>query len=165
MVDQSTGLASCWLIIICGEISLYPSHPPIFATNIFSPFFFQKAPGLDQYSIKKFGEAFEIVPITLAENAGLNSTEVISKLYAAQQAGKTTTGVNIDDEEKGILDAKAVGIFDAYLAKYWAIKYATDAAITVLRVDQIIMSKPSGGPKPKENKNWDEDPDPAQQAQ
>lgn len=38
-------------------------------------------------------------------------------------------------------------VYDHYLTKMWALKLATDAALTVLRVDHIIMSKPAGGPK------------------
>ncbi len=41
------------------------------------------------------------------------------------------------------------GITDLYSTKWWAIKLATDAAVTILRVDQIIMSKQAGGPKPR----------------
>jgi T-complex protein 1 subunit theta len=57
-----------------------------------------------------------------------------------------------------VIDAKAAGILDVLSAKSWAIKLATDAALTILSVDQIIMSKPAGGPKvPTPNPNWDED--------
>ena len=56
------------------------------------------------------------------------------------------------------MDAKKAGILDVLSAKSWAIKLATDTAITILSVDQIIMSKPAGGPKPPAaNPNWDED--------
>jgi len=157
----------------------------------------QATPGLEQYAYKKYAEAFEAIPMILAENAGfdvrsaqtrkescrvhhpcgandpralgrrgrfrLQGTDVVSKLYAAHNAGKATVGVDVEDEENKISDAAAKGVLDSLLAKHWAIRYATEAAITVLRVDQIIMSKPSGGPKPKANPNWDEDPDPAQQ--
>lgn len=51
--------------------------------------FGDSTPGLDQYAIKKYAEAFEVVPRTLAENAGLNSIESISSLYAAHQSGRT----------------------------------------------------------------------------
>ena len=52
----------------------------------------------------------------------------------------------------------ANGIYDSLSAKSWAIKLATEAAVTVLRVDSIIMSKPAGGPKvPQQAGNWDED--------
>ncbi|KAJ3194857.1 T-complex protein 1 subunit theta [Irineochytrium annulatum] len=117
----------------------------------------EKTPGLNQYAIKKFAEAFEVVPRTLAENAGIDSTEVLSKLYAAHQGDKTNMGVDIESEDHGILDAKEQGIFDVLSVKQMAIKLATHAALTVLSVDQIIMSKQAGGPKPKENKEWDED--------
>lgn len=56
----------------------------------------ESTPGLDQYAIKKFGEALEVVPKVLAENAGRKSTEVISSLYAAHAAGQVHTGVNIE---------------------------------------------------------------------
>ena len=87
----------------------------------------------------------------------------MSKLYAAHQAGKSSAGVDVNSDKAATLDAVQNGLLDSLLAKHWAIRYATDAAVTVLRVDQIIMSKVSGGPKPKANTNWDEDPDPAQQ--
>lgn len=40
-------------------------------------------------------------------------------------------------------------ITDLYMTKWWAIKLAVDAVTTILKVDQIIMSKQAGGPKPK----------------
>ena len=55
------------------------------------------------------------------------------------------------------LDSVEAGIFDLWLTKNWALKYAASAACTVLKVDQIIMAKRAGGPKPRENKDWDED--------
>ncbi|KAJ3342365.1 T-complex protein 1 subunit theta [Gonapodya sp. JEL0774] len=118
--------------------------------------FADKTPGLAQYSIKKFAEALEVVPRTLAENAGMDSTVVISKLYAAHQSGQINMGVKLD-EENALIDANTAKILDVHLAKFWAIKLAAYAATTVLSVDQIIMSKPAGGPKAKQNKNWDED--------
>jgi T-complex protein 1 subunit theta len=49
-------------------------------------------------------------------------------------------------------------ILDSLAAKSWAIRQATDAAVSVLRVDSIIMSKQAGGPKvPQQSGNWDED--------
>jgi len=48
--------------------------------------------GLEQYAINKFAEAFEVVPRTLAENSGLNATDVVSTLYAAHTQGQATAG-------------------------------------------------------------------------
>lgn len=58
--------------------------------------FADSTPGLEQYAIRKFAEALEVIPRTLAENAGLTATDVISSLYAAHSAGETTKGVNIE---------------------------------------------------------------------
>ncbi|KAI0013913.1 T-complex protein 1 subunit theta [Xylariaceae sp. FL0662B] len=122
--------------------------------------FADKTPGLAQYSIRKYGEAFEVVPRTLAESAGLDATEVLSRLYAAHyKKDDWTTGVDIEnDNDSGTLDAKEEGILDLMITKAWAIKLATEAARTVLSVDQIIVARQAGGPKPPgPNPNWDED--------
>jgi len=115
-------------------------------------------PGLSQYSIRKFGEAFEVIPRTLAESAGLDATEVLSRLYTAHhKKDDWTTGVDIEnDDGTGTLDAKLEGILDLMISKSWAIKLATEAARTVLSVDQIIVARQAGGPKPPgPNPNWD----------
>ncbi|KAI0535638.1 T-complex protein 1 subunit theta [Xylaria digitata] len=122
--------------------------------------FGDKTSGLPQYSIRKYGEAFEVIPRTLAESAGLDATEVLSKLYTAHhKKDDWTTGVDIEnDDNTGTLDAKEEGILDLMISKSWAIKLATEAARTVLSVDQIIVARQAGGPKPPgPNSNWDED--------
>ncbi|DBA04800.1 TPA: hypothetical protein N0F65_004437 [Lagenidium giganteum] len=109
------------------------------------------APGLDQYAIKKFAEAIEVVPRVLAENSGKMATEVLSNLYAAHAAGNANAGVDVDDEQEShiITNALEKGIWDHLQTKLSAIRLGADAAITVLRVDQIIMAKAAGGPKPR----------------
>ena len=54
--------------------------------------FTQTCAGLEQYAIQKFAESLEAIPRTLAENAGVKATEVISKLYAAHQGGDKNAG-------------------------------------------------------------------------
>mmetsp|Transcript_7904 Transcript_7904/g.11723 ORF Transcript_7904/g.11723 Transcript_7904/m.11723 type:complete len:541 (+) Transcript_7904:35-1657(+) len=111
--------------------------------------------GLEQYSVRKFAESFMIIPKTLAETSGLNSTHVVSKLNAAHQEGKKYWGVDIFDEEG--LDATEANLYDSFNTKYWAIKLATDSALNVLSVDAIIMARPAGGPKPRQGGDWDQD--------
>ncbi|RLN52970.1 hypothetical protein BBJ28_00017454 [Nothophytophthora sp. Chile5] len=110
--------------------------------------FGEATPGLDQYAIKKFGDAIEVVPRILAENSGQMATEVISSMYAAHAAGNESAGVDVD-ETHVISDALSKGIWDHLETKMSAIRLGADAAITVLRVDQIIMAKAAGGPKPR----------------
>ncbi|XP_063812505.1 T-complex protein 1 subunit theta isoform X1 [Pseudophryne corroboree] len=118
----------------------------------------ETCPGLDQYAIKKFAEAFEAVPRALAENSGVKANEVISKLYAMHQEGNKNVGFDIEAETAAVKDMLESNIFDTYLVKFWGIKLATNAAVTVLRVDQIIMAKAAGGPRaPKQQGHWDKD--------
>jgi T-complex protein 1 subunit theta len=108
--------------------------------------FGDSTPGLVQYAIKKYGESFEVIPRTLAENAGLKAHDILSQLYSAHQKGGQNVGVDV--EEGTVSDAASRDVLDLLATKYSAIRLATDAALTILRVDQIIMSKPAGGPKP-----------------
>ncbi|KAK8508784.1 hypothetical protein V6N13_090755 [Hibiscus sabdariffa] len=112
-----------------------------------------KETGLDQYAIAKFAESFEMVPRTLAENAGLNPMDIISKLYEKHASGNIQVGIDLGggDSEDGVCkDVSTLNIWDLYVTKFFALKYAADAACTVLRVDQIIMAKPAGGPGRRE---------------
>jgi len=59
--------------------------------------------GQDQYAIKKYAEAFEVIPRIIAENAGLDATEMVATLYAEHEKGNSHGGVNIIDG--GVLDA------------------------------------------------------------
>lgn len=113
-------------------------------------------PGLEQYAITKYAQSLENVPKILAENSGARATEVLSKLYAAHQEGKVNAGFDNEANGGGVTDAVAAGIFDLYYTKVNAIRLATNAASTVLRVDQIIMAKQVSGPKPQ-SKGQDED--------
>ena len=127
--------------------------------------FGEKSSGISSHAIKAFAEALEVIPRTLAENAGYDATEIVSKLYAAHEQGKRAFGVNIENEESGVMDVikdipvDGYPILDALSCKYWALKLSTDAALTLLRVDQIIMSKPAGGPKMPKGGNQFQDDD------
>jgi len=117
-------------------------------------------PGLEQYSINKFAEALEVIPRVLAENSGVKPKEIISKLYAAHSEGNKNMGFDIDGETGDIKDCLESNVLDLMLAKKWALKYATNAACTILRVDQIIMAKRAGGPKPRDTQGgMDQDDD------
>lgn len=113
-----------------------------------------KQAGLAQYSICAFADSLEVVPRTIAENSGLDATSVLSALHAAHAAGQCNAGVDVATGEPVDLGASA-GLTDLFITKWWAIKLASDAVCTVLRVDQIIMAKQAGGPKPKGQGGWD----------
>ena len=136
--------------------------------------FGSKTAGLAQHSIRRWAEACEVVPRTLAENAGLNAEDVISGLYKAHGEGSVDAGVAIDSDghasasqgvlgvgatpagDAGVTSMTAGGVLDSYAAKDWAIKLATEAAISVLRVDSIIVSRQAGIAPPKQQGHWDD---------
>ena len=85
----------------------------------------------------------EIIPRTLADNAGLKSEAIIAEMYAKN---KDECRFGIDCGDGKVKDVVEAQIMDSIETKSWALKLCFDVVITILRVDQIIMSKPSGGP-------------------
>jgi len=88
----------------------------------------------------------------------------ISKLLAAHAAleGKLqgeTIGINVDNGE--LIDAADAQIYDHILVKDWQVRLAVSTAVTILRVNQIIMAKAAGGPKAPSQRggHWDDDHD------
>nr|WCZ58593.1 T-complex protein 1 subunit theta [Andalucia godoyi] len=105
-------------------------------------------PGLDQYAIKKFAEALEMIPRTLAENSGANATELVSSLYAKHSQGAKNACVDVLSMAIG--DAAEMQVWDALETRQWGIRLAVSAAVDVLRVDSIIVARQAGGPKGKQ---------------
>lgn len=99
-------------------------------------------PGLEQYAINKYAESLEVVPRVLSESSGLPASDVVSALYGAHANGQSSAGVDVDGGNGGVLvDAVAGAVCDAAVVKASALRLASEVAITVLRVDTIIMAK------------------------
>jgi len=82
--------------------------------------------------------------------------ESVANIHACNNE-KIFNGFNIETGKGMDVFAEKSFIVDHLETKLWSIKLATDAAITILRIDHIIMSKPAGGPKMKQNNDYDED--------
>lgn len=113
-------------------------------------------PGLEQYALQAFGKALQIVPRVLAENAGYKAATAVANLQAAHAVDGETVcdaGIDIDKEDAGpdntvgVASMKDKAVVDVMATKLSALRLAVDAATTILKIDQIIMSKPAGGPK------------------
>ena len=90
----------------------------------------------------------------MAENSGMNANEVVPKLVAANEQEPTGLNVMIGEVEK----ISELQIHDHRKTKEWAIRLAAESAITILKIDQIIIAKPAGGPKMNQkNQGYDED--------
>jgi chaperonin GroEL (HSP60 family) len=82
-------------------------------------------------------QALEVVPRILLDNSGVDSTHAIASLVAAHQKGQKHAGVSIETGQ--IQDAASdLQVLDSLFAKRSAIQLATDAATTILRVDQVL---------------------------
>ncbi|MHA1368864.1 MAG: thermosome subunit beta [Promethearchaeota archaeon] len=106
--------------------------------------------GRDKLAVKAFADAMEVIPKTLAENAGLDQLDILMKLTNAHSNGQVYVGVNCDGENEGISDMKEAGIIEPALVKKQAIKSASECATLILRIDDVIAaaksSAPPGGP-------------------
>ena len=84
----------------------------------------------------------------------MKAEEIIAQLYAETAKGPH---FGIDVEDGKVKDVREIGILDSLETKSWAIKLTIDAVLTILKVDQIIMSKPSGGPNTNRAANVPDD--------
>jgi thermosome len=99
--------------------------------------------GREQMAVDAFADAVEIIPRTLAENAGLDSIDVLVELRAAHEKGNTNTGINVDTGKN--VDAFKAGIIEPLRVKRQALRSAREAAELILRIDDVIQSKSMGG--------------------
>lgn len=108
-------------------------------------------PGREQLAVQEFAEAIEIVPLTLAQNAGLDPIDILSELRSQHEKGEVYSGVDV---LKGkVTDMKETEVFDPLVVKKQAIKSGVEAATMILRIDDVIAAgktkappAPPGGP-------------------
>ncbi|HJL67286.1 MAG: thermosome subunit beta [Nitrosopumilus sp.] len=104
--------------------------------------------GREQLAIKKYAEALEIIPLTIAENAGMDPIDTMATLRAKQNQGRKWTG--IDAKNTKIADMLAIDVVEPIAVKEQIIKSATEAACMILRIDDVIAvsGAPGGGGMP-----------------
>ena len=99
--------------------------------------------GREQLSIEAFADAMEVIPKTLAENAGLDQIDSLVSLRSRHEKGVKSSGLDMDTGEP--VDMLNLGVVEPLRVKTQAINSATEAAVMILRIDDVIASK-SGGP-------------------
>ena len=98
--------------------------------------------GREQLAMKQYAEALETIPLTIAENAGMDPIDTIIALRANQSSGKQTMGINAKEGKIG--NMFSLDIVEPLAVKEQIIKSATEAACMILRIDDVIAV--SGGP-------------------
>lgn len=94
--------------------------------------------GKEQLAVQSFAEALEVVPITLAENAGLDPIEIITELRARHDKGELWAGVDVLSGK--VADMKALGVYEPLAVKLQVIKSASEAATMILKIDDVIAA-------------------------
>ncbi|MGD9626761.1 MAG: thermosome subunit alpha [Methanobacteriales archaeon] len=94
--------------------------------------------GREQLAVAAFAEALEVVPKTLAENAGLDSIDTLVDLRAAHEESPYM-GLNVFEGE--VVDMKEAGVLEPHRVKKQAIQSAAEAAEMILRIDDMIAAK------------------------
>ena len=102
--------------------------------------------GREQLAIKQYAEALESIPLTIAENAGMDPIDTIISLRAKQNNGKKGAGINARESKIG--DMNSLSIVEPLVVKEQIVKSATETACMILRIDDVIAISggPSGGP-------------------
>jgi thermosome len=95
-------------------------------------------PGREQLAVMQFAEALEVIPTTLAENAGLDPIDIISELRSNHEKGKLWAGVDVNLGK--VEDMEKAGVFEPIVVKKQIIKSCTEAASLILKIDDVIAS-------------------------
>ena len=97
--------------------------------------------GREQLAVREFANALEFIPLTLAENAGLDPIDILTELKAKHDEGQMNFGLNLfTNKVENVIGAR---IIEPYKIKSQALSSATEVAIMILRIDDVIASKPN----------------------
>ncbi len=97
--------------------------------------------GREQLAIEVFANALESIPEALAENAGMDAIDVLTELRKIHESGKANVGLNLFNDM--LEDTFASGIIEPIKVKTQAISSASEFAMMILRIDDILVSKSS----------------------
>ena len=98
--------------------------------------------GRIQLAIEAFAQALEVIPRALAENAGLDPIDMVVAIRAAHESGKRTSGLDVFEGKP--VDMLRAGVVEPLRVKTQAVSSAAEAAVMILRIDDVIASSQSG---------------------
>jgi thermosome len=102
--------------------------------------------GREQLAADKFAESLEVIPLALAENAGMDPIDTLTELRSKQAKGSKWSG--IDARSAKVVDMSKLDIVEPLSVKEQIIKSATEVASMILRIDDVIASSKSGAGGP-----------------
>jgi len=96
----------------------------------------KKLSGVESYCVRAFAEALEIIPATLAENAGLNPITIVTELRIRHAKGEKHAGINV---RKGIIsDMAEENVLQPLLVSTSALELATECVRMILKIDGVV---------------------------
>jgi chaperonin GroEL (HSP60 family) len=99
----------------------------------------ESIPGREQLAIEAWADALEVIPRTLAENAGMDPTDSLLQLTAAQS--KEGINIGLDLFAREATDVVSAGILDPAAVIRQSIAGANEATISVLRIDDVLWAQ------------------------
>ncbi|MDQ1280121.1 MAG: archaeal chaperonin [Thermoproteota archaeon] len=107
----------------------------------------EKLSGKEQLAALSFADALEVIPTTLAENAGLDPIDILVELRSRHEKGDVWAGVDVIEGK--VKDMAKLNIYEPLVVKEQMIKSSSEVASMILRIDDVIASgKTGGGPMP-----------------
>jgi archaeal chaperonin len=104
--------------------------------------------GREQLAVRAFADTMEVIPRTLAENAGLDPIDVLAELKSAHEKGRKWAGINVFTGK--VMDAWQEGVIEPLKIKTQAVSSATEVATMILRIDDVIASGPDRSQRPQQ---------------
>jgi thermosome len=95
-------------------------------------------PGREQLAVRSYADAFEVIPITLIENAGLDPIDILSELRVHHEKGEKWAGIEVVSGK--VQEMSEAGVFEPLAVKKQIIKSATEAASMILKIDDVIAA-------------------------
>jgi len=113
--------------------------------------FSQSISGREQLAVNAFADSLEVIPRTIAENAGLDPIDILTELKAKHDKGESQFGLDVSSSAPAsgeICNTFERGIVEPLEIKIQAIRSASEVAMMILRIDDVIASGKSAGPGP-----------------
>jgi chaperonin GroEL (HSP60 family) len=104
----------------------------------------QTLSGKEQLAAIAFAESMEVIPMALAENAGLDQVNILVTLRSSHEKGEVWAGV--DSIEGEVRDMSKLNVYEPLAVKEQVIKAASEAASMILRIDDVIAASKTAGP-------------------
>ena len=99
-----------------------------------------QTPGKESIAIEAFARALRMLPTIIADNAGFDSSDLMTRLRAAHSKGPSSAGIDVTTGSLG--DMSALGVTESFQVKCHVLLYAAEAAEMIVRVDNILKAAP-----------------------